>query len=274
MLMETIKQSVKFELVTISPEIAAAWLDQNTHNRPFKSSVADKYHRDLLSGEFMFAGQSICFDRNGVLLDGQHRLAACIKAGVPFQSIVVYGLDPKAQQHMDQGKGRTAADALALAGFHHTKAAAAVARLMLDEKLGRGDRVVPWTINEVVDTVNRHPQIHVSTRHVFAKKPPRTVPASQITYIHCVATEILGMGDTADAFVSVFVTGVPHYDGDPAHLFRERLIRSSDDTNALKRPDVWRGMKRTWNLFAAGKSVKIIKWQNDVQIDGLDLGLL
>ena len=48
----------------------------------------------MQNGEWKLNGKSICFDWNGRLLNGQHRLSAVVRSGVPLTTLVVRGLDP------------------------------------------------------------------------------------------------------------------------------------------------------------------------------------
>ena len=67
----------------------------------------------------------------GKLLDGQHRLHAVIEAGLPIQSVVVYGMDDEAFRTMDTGKARTGGDTLSVTGVgNHNHIAAAIRRIM------------------------------------------------------------------------------------------------------------------------------------------------
>lgn len=273
-MMEQIGAALKMEVVLVSPEVAAAWLDVNVKNRPLSSSVVDKYARDMGAGRFPFTGDPIRFDSSGMLIDGQHRLSACVKAKTPFRTLVLYGLPPDAQSHMDKGKSRSAADTLALEGFHHARAIAAVARIMLDERYGRGQLNAAWSTAEIKAVLERHPQVHASARRVYAKNPPRSISAAQLAYVHTVASSILGMPERADEFVAVFVDGIPNYENDPAHLLRERLIRSATSSDQMKRREAFRGMKQAWNAFATRRPLKVLKWNGEVAIDGLDVEAL
>jgi len=79
------------EVVTVTPEIAGRWLAANC-DIPFNSVQykVDQYARDMLAGHWPLAGEGIRFDEADQLIDGRHRLRACVKAGVPFQTYVTH----------------------------------------------------------------------------------------------------------------------------------------------------------------------------------------
>jgi hypothetical protein len=75
--------------VTVTPEMAREWLDANT-GVPFNSQPhkVDQYARDMASGHWPLTGEGIRFDEADQLVDGRHRLRACVKSGVPFLTYV------------------------------------------------------------------------------------------------------------------------------------------------------------------------------------------
>ena len=89
------KKQKLFEKVTVTPELAGALLKLNTENRPVKPQVVSKYAKELDEGTFHFTGDAIKISKEGVLLDGQHRLLAVVKADKPMQMHIQAGLDPQ-----------------------------------------------------------------------------------------------------------------------------------------------------------------------------------
>src|SRR5690606_15046145 len=63
----------------------------------------------------------------GEIIDGQHRLNAIIKSGVPQDFIVYRNVPDDARYTFDQGKSRTAADAMKI---HGVKNAGIIASIM------------------------------------------------------------------------------------------------------------------------------------------------
>lgn len=111
----------------ITPELAAQLLKlYNRNNRPSKPTNIKRYAGDMVAGEWVLTGDSLKFSQDGVLRDGQNRLMACVRAGVPFETHVVFGIDDMSFDRMDRGKVRDASDVLAILGVKnsHTIAAA------------------------------------------------------------------------------------------------------------------------------------------------------
>lgn len=100
----------------VTPEMAMDWLGANTHNRPVRQNVVEKYARDMKAGDWMLTHQGILFDWNSVLLDGQHRLWAIVESGCTIEMMVTYDADPATQEHIDGGEIRQVRDIMALRG--------------------------------------------------------------------------------------------------------------------------------------------------------------
>jgi hypothetical protein len=133
----------------ITPDQAAELIATcNTSNRRIKRLKIVDYGRDMAAGRWDPDASDIKFSRDGVLLDGQNRLLACVEADVPFPTLVRTGLNPEAQTHMDTGAVRTMADVYRLHGVSqdpNNVAAAASLRARYDDMLANATpiRVIP-----------------------------------------------------------------------------------------------------------------------------------
>ncbi len=96
------------KLVEITPEIAASYLQCNSERqRKISRNTVEKYANDLLNGRWRTNGGPIRFDWDGNLIDGQHRLTAVVETGVSITEFVIWNLDPKAFETIDQGRVRS-----------------------------------------------------------------------------------------------------------------------------------------------------------------------
>jgi len=120
--------------VLVTPPMAKYWIEHyNTHNRNVSWSTVDKYARDMKDGKWELTNQGIGFDCNNVLVDGQQRLLACIKANVPFLTFVCRNLDPQSQQVVDGGRLRKVSDQLFLSNnIQNAKLKIAIINMMVD----------------------------------------------------------------------------------------------------------------------------------------------
>lgn len=120
---------------TITPDRASELLRLNTGNfRRLDSHRVARFAKSLISGKWDFNGESIKVN-GSQLLDGQHRLAAIVKSGVPMKTVVVYDVDSDAR-NVDRGKPRTIAQWLSHAGHKNCSNLAATTRMIVRHELG------------------------------------------------------------------------------------------------------------------------------------------
>lgn len=103
--------------IPVTPELARQWLEKNVRNRRPSPSVVTRYRSDMAANRWHYANDAICFDVDGNLINGQHRLMAL--AGLEGTTItfsVIFGLPTESQKFMDKGSRRSAAGDAEIAG--------------------------------------------------------------------------------------------------------------------------------------------------------------
>lgn len=128
------------QIVTYSPEFAR-WIleERNPSNRTLRGHDVHRYSRAVAAG-WADTGDTIKFCPEGILRDGQHRLAACSAAGIPLTSLTVFGIDKRAVRVFDTGRRRTSNDALTVHGVDNGQIVGRATRwviIMNDPSLGR-----------------------------------------------------------------------------------------------------------------------------------------
>lgn len=151
------------EVITMTPTMAKELLAANAVNRPARAAKIAAYARDMKAGAWLLTGETIIIDDRGRLVNGQHRLLACIQANVTFPVNVAHGAHPSAQEVMDTGVKRTAGDALNLLGYSNAILLAAITRLALRYRItgGGAKRLTNLqpTTTEIVQYVEKHPRL-------------------------------------------------------------------------------------------------------------------
>ncbi|RSM66254.1 hypothetical protein DMH03_03765 [Amycolatopsis sp. WAC 01376] len=146
----------------IDPKIATEILRWNEGNRKLDRDTVELYAQAMKRGEWQLSHQGIAIDIDGVLLDGQHRLAAVVRSGVSVLMLVVRGVDRSTFSVVDTGKRRSAADTLRTIGAPDVlNLAAALRCLHLYDTLPGG---AGWsgprsriTNDQVMELYQRHP---------------------------------------------------------------------------------------------------------------------
>lgn len=104
---------------TITPEIAKVYLEHNEGNRNTNKSTVAYYAGMMISGEWQVNGEAIVFDKTGRLVNGGHRLSACVYANVPFETMVIRGVESESFYTFDSGRTRKAGDSFQIANIQN-----------------------------------------------------------------------------------------------------------------------------------------------------------
>jgi hypothetical protein len=102
----------KASLEEIDSERAKKYLEKNKNNRPLRLWQVKSYESKLKNGSFQDYAQTISFDVNGNLIDGQHRLQAIANSGMSAKFVVLYDLPEEVAEVIDQGSSRSVMDIL------------------------------------------------------------------------------------------------------------------------------------------------------------------
>lgn len=248
----------------ITPELAEVFLQTSSGNRNFKDAKVRSYARDMASGRWQVNGETIIFDKSGSLIDGHHRLKACVCSGANFSSCVVRGADREAQKTIDMGASRTLGDVLSFRGERNSNHLNAVILAVVAIANGR-PRSANLSSQEVVQFLEMYPEVRQSAVVSARKVLPRV--GSVIGAIHF-AAHMAGEGDIFDRFFQSLSDGIPSYEGCAAHAVRERILRDATRRAKMSVQDAHRLIVAAWNKFRVSAPVKNIKPEGEYKIDG------
>ena len=149
-------------VTTITPEVAQDLLDERGLNRNVRPSVVDRYASDMEQDRWS-EHSVIRIDREtNKVLDGQHRLTACVNTGVPFKAIVLL-VDPKDIITTDIGATRRLADMIKFANPEERNVAA-VASIVVAHAAWSGDEfrasADDVSVPALVDRYHEHPDLY------------------------------------------------------------------------------------------------------------------
>lgn len=105
---------ISFNISLITPKLAQAMLESSLGNRAIRGWYVDVLANAIKRGEWSLTNQGIAFDKYNHLIDGHHRLLACIQANIPITVICVYGISQEGYDAIDQGINRKVYDVLAI----------------------------------------------------------------------------------------------------------------------------------------------------------------
>lgn len=270
---------------TVTPEMAREWLETlNKRNRPVAQSVVDRYAYQMKRGQWKLNGEAVIFGISKNILDGQHRLKACVQAGKPFTTLVVRGIDDDTFDTLDDGHKRSLADVFAVKGEQNYQVVAAGVRFVwlyatgqitsrdLSRQKGADTKQV------LEETLEKHPGLRQSARY-FNMLRARTggvlLPVSMMVGLHYLFSLI--DDQKADEFFEQFQSGLELTEGNPIYLLRQRLIAGHREASAIMRTKAMYFYTVTaWNAFMSGAKIKRMALVGDTvpEIEGLPKSLM
>lgn len=253
------------EIVRIFPEAASALLAINTINRRVVDSRVDFHVRNLQQGRWQLINNGIGIDWDGALLDGQHRLLACVKAGQFIDVVLTTGLDPGARTVIDVGRTRTFADTLALSGYKGKSTnVAATARLLYyyhKGQIGRQNPQAALPHDVLLAYLERIGTDLLQTACNRAENVERAVAGANRSAMGA----FIYLADEVDlldcrSFEQRLRTGANLATGDPELALRNQLARLKN-----RRSNQWHlGLYiKAWNNRRTGKRTLLLKFDGD-----------
>jgi len=249
---------------TITPRMAAEFLANNTHNRKINSDRVANYARDMKSGRWPYNGETVKIAVDGTIIDGQHRLEACVLAGTPFHTELIQGLPMSVQATVDTGRGRSVGDAFTLNGELYSRNLAAVCRRVWEweAKNYRFASRPTATHSEALEMPERYPSLRRSAEmghRISTVFPPAR--ASAIATAHHIFLQI-DPSDTAQFFASL-ETGADLPKGHPVLALRNRLTQDKLNVRAIPFHVSVGCCIRAWNAVRRGEELTMIKMTPD-----------
>jgi len=150
-------KAVITETKRVTPAMCTAWLDKNENNRPLHNKHVNTLARSMVRGDWVVNGESLKFDQSGNVLDGQHRMWACIEANVPFRTMIVVNLPRSTFDTIDTGEIRKATDILSMKGESNVNIVVAALKHVGRYHTGTMMNLMKFTNREVEELLIQHP---------------------------------------------------------------------------------------------------------------------
>lgn len=264
-------QTVIVGEVIITPEAADKILRE--HNRPegnrrILATQLSLLSRSILAGDFILTGETIIFDTNGNVINGQHRLTACVEANRSIPALVVLGVAANAFSVLDQHAKRTVGQVLQM--LNHTNANALGASLMvLNNFLSTGIMYRAghgMTVGENLRLLAEHPGLHNTIAFLGSHaKGTRLFGSTSIPIVgHYVFRHIDPAA--ADLFFASFIDfKIP--DGvqwEAPHLLLKRLSSAGMDRGKKLVPRLVSALLiKAWNAYYENRPCKVLKFSDE-----------
>lgn len=241
---------VKVRLMAVEPRAAEEWLKKNCeNNRRVVWSRVKQYAADMRAGKWRLSDQAVSFNAEGRLVNGQHRLLACIEAGCEFVTLVVFGLPADSMFTLDGGKKRTTDDNAGITGMEWPRGAGATVRRLFmgaERRFGRS-----YTDQEVAEFLDDKVKL-AAVRFAHARLPRGRVCSAPVRAVVARAYLCKGVDRVRlDGFANVLMTGLMEK-GDEAAVMLRNLIYEGDVGAGASRSALYGQAEAALKAFLAG----------------------
>lgn len=239
-------------IIWLTPDIAGKFLDTRPENqRSIRRFQVERIIRDIKAGRWRLNGETIVFDSQGRLVQGQHRCQAVIESGVPIQVYVIWGVDSDISSSYDNTSRRTAADGLKADGFSNTWSLGCAARRVMSYESRRSGVPLASPASEIVEFCKANPDLSESVRMCRAsEKLAKSIETTVLAAMHFLFSK--RSRSQADEFIEKLISGENLTSGSPILALRNCMIRVDTKFDAT---DSMILIIKCWNAYRQDKKI-------------------
>lgn len=242
------------ERVLMTPDMADQFLATlYDKQRSKKDGHLGAIVRDISENRWKFNGETVVFDEYGRLVNGQHRCAACVAAGIAIDVVIIRGVPAEAYDSFDNVGKRSGSDAIKLKAKNTVAVSSALSMLYRWDRGIALNALFVASPTLIAEMLVQHPGMNDSG--VIGKAAASiTKSAAAGTFCHYIFSRVdRGL---ADQFMDTVTNGENIAKGNPIYAFRQRFI---NEERNLRAHDVVYYLNTTWNTWRQNKHVLILK---------------
>ena len=249
---------IKHRTKLITPKMAQAFLDKTVDsgivNRKISQKSVNQYAEAMKNGNWKLNGESIAFDENGFLLNGQHRLMACIQANTPFLTDIATNVPRDTFDTFDCGRTRSAGQVLQIANVKYYNTIASIVRGLEELRAHghTGNTNVKITNMYVLEEYQKNKELYDEIAVSIASNPSRCLSAKMLGSVYFYLVHDLRQNlETVDNFIH----GITSLDSNPnpaIDKFRKWLIISKNKSLHKTNRTLYGFIVLTWNAMVEG----------------------
>lgn len=256
---------LRMEVVEVTPGKAQMLLAAMPPQRPLAASRVTQLAKAIRAGRWQVTHQGLAFDEKGQLIDGQHRLTACVEADMPIRIVCAFNVPSSSVSAIDRGRIRVIADDLVMSGIvsssAHAQTMQAAARIIRQLEAGKLPWVTakdenPFTVDDAISILNTHPKLEDTAAWVIThRKRGLSMPAAPFVAFLTLFREI--NESKAMRFAEDIVSGVGLNEDDPAYVLRDTLMQTQRAPRSAdsKRAAFMVRLVFAWNAYWAGRKL-------------------
>lgn len=273
--LEHIGQGVYAGIVDVTRPLAKEWLPDEIVWRKRNNQNLQTLVAHLENNTWNLDGNSIKFDAQANLIDGQHRLTAVVRTGIPMKTVVLMG---NIEQHanLDTGLARGLADYLRQMQKLNSPLLGSLLRMQVVWDRTHGDFTSyysnktnpPITHELCLETLEKHPDLEEATK-IGAGPVGHSLRGSLSPTSVCHVWWVLSSVAPTEA-VEAFFAGVADCSQlsqrDPRTVLRKfferRLLQGRIAGSITKDVPTFHAVTyKAWNLFVRAEECEYIRWK-------------
>jgi len=269
--MQNVKTS--FNVSTITPQIARELIADTigfTQRVSHKATI-QSYAEAMKRGEWKLSYEPIILGTHGNVLNGMHRLKACVEANTSFEALVVGGASDHIFDTLDNGRIRTLGDRLSSKNYsNYNTVASTIAFLYTIDKgqyglsTGKGGRVAvsgsnakyKVTPTQALEFLKNNPNYEnfVAEGLKIFRIGSRLIVASQFIALWYICSK--HDSQRANQFFYKLSTGSNLEEDSPIFYTRKRLIDHNNKTDTLKGNQSTNMILKAFDMFCSNKRIE------------------
>lgn len=246
----------------VAPDMAQFMKGSAAPNRPLSQAQSKAMQADMNAGNWAFNGETLKCNDAGQLFDGQHRVDAIIRSGVPTRMLVALGCS---EHSVDFTRTRGAGDVLAIAYMmmNGNDVAAAAKLILRYENTDPGDRLSSTSTPSArkTEVIARASQDLDIAAACAATRPhgawngwmPRSAMAMVAYFGAKTSPELV------EQFIDGCRTGENLRKGDPRYALRSALISPTSRSRATAEHATALAVKG-WRFYELGQKISLLKY--------------
>ena len=245
----------------VTPAMAQEFLNNAAPNRSLYKQVLERYATDMANSRWQLNGEPLIFSSKGQLMDGQHRLTACVMSNTPFNTLIVEGVDETAFRTLGNGQIRSNSDVLYMMGEKDShKLAGAVRWIHMYNQDPPMKMNIKTTHQDAIGWLARFPEIRQSLE--LARSAQHVMSVTVLAATHCMGAKVFNK-TISDSFVESVANGANLGLSNPARILRERMLQDravSKGGPKLPSTTIFALTIKAFNFYGLEEKISSIRW--------------
>jgi hypothetical protein len=258
--------SISQQVEKITPHRALELLNTSAGNRSIRRSMVLRFAEDMENGKWVVNGEPVIISNTGRLIEGHHRMHACIRAATAFETVTIYGIPDSAFPTLNTGGSRSPGDVFNIERVPNANKVTSLITKSLHYHHSIGKTTInQWNLpynltkQKLLEVYRTDPEGYdAATSRVgtLYNEIPQIVP-SIAGGMHYLFTTV----DTkmAEDFMQRFISGANMSETHPAMALRRAWAKRGTYKRRSGAEEMMVITCHAWNAFRNGRDIRILR---------------